>query len=168
MARLNNYYQLPLKLLFISLFLLCFYQELLYSFKRLKIMDLIKYALLPAVFILLTNWLISLLPLLAKSSGAEVTYSIDYLLIISIVIVAPIYEEFYYRFIFMNNAWALETKIPLVIISALAFACAHGLPLEVDILSVVQLSILGLGSMLIYTIFSIEYACTLFTIVHFF
>ncbi|WP_188725158.1 CPBP family intramembrane glutamic endopeptidase [Lentibacillus populi] len=66
------------------------------------------------------------------------------------LLTSQLYEEFIYRFIFINNNWQVKVKLAAVIISSLIFTFSHGVSVDGNIAILVQFLMLGIGLGIIY------------------
>ncbi|MTW88140.1 CPBP family intramembrane metalloprotease [Virgibacillus dakarensis] len=141
----NN--QLLLNILFIVIILISYYRDILASIKNIKLKTICIYSLIPAIILLFGNLL--LLFLIFDSLVLE-SFSFSILFIINSLVIGPIYEEFIYRFIFINNNWQVKVKLAAVILSSLIFTFSHGVSVDGNIAMLVQFLMLGIGLGIIY------------------
>lgn len=141
----NN--QLFLKLLFIILVLILFNREIFSCFKNIKFKAIFTYSLIPAIMLILGN---SLLIFLLFDSVSTINFSFSKLFIINSLVIGPIYEEFIYRFIFINNNWHFKTKLSMIIISTLIFMFSHRFAIEGNVAMLIQFLILGIYLGILY------------------
>lgn len=138
---------LIIRILFISAILIFYYRDILVPIKNIKLKTIGIYSLMPAVIILFCNLL---LVFLIFGNLMTEPFSFSVLFFINSLVIGPIYEEFIYRFIFINNNWQVKIKLAVVIISSLIFMFSHIYAFGGNVLALVQFFILGISLGIIY------------------
>ncbi|WP_413527301.1 CPBP family intramembrane glutamic endopeptidase [Marinilactibacillus psychrotolerans] len=135
------------KVLF-TIFIFTFYFKLLIiKLKELKIKTIYTYSLGFSIIALLVNFIltVSLFGDLLFNNYSITIFSVVYTLVIT-----PIYEEFIYRFLFLNTKKSIKNNSIIIILSSILFAYGHLYSAQGNAILLVQFFILAILFSFVY------------------
>lgn len=142
---LMSYDQLGFRILLSAAAIILFHKYLLQSFRRVKIVPLIKICLITSIAIILAIGLINLL-LIGDGNPWVFKFPVEQrnaLSVFHVIIVAPFFEEIFYRYILIYDGEKRWLRILTTIGSLLLFTLSHSANVNGNLLALFPFLIIG-------------------------